>query len=93
MLKLAKIAALMGVTAVLCGFNATNFIFDINAYRGESVRDAIARLGPPVHRGHNGRWTLYYWHTPAYAGDFVCKIWGEAERGIIINWGYRDCAY
>ncbi|HEX3503084.1 MAG TPA: hypothetical protein VHU22_06815 [Xanthobacteraceae bacterium] len=93
MRKLTKAAALVAIAAILCGFNDANFISDLNAHRGEPVRDAIARLGPPIQRGHNGRWSLYYWHTTYEGRYFLCKIWGSAQGGIITNWGYQDCAF
>ena len=58
MQKLAMIAVLVAVAGVLCGFNGTNFTYDLNAYRGEPVGDAIeeAAVGPfgespPEHSG------------------------------------------
>lgn len=93
MRKLATIAVLVVVAGVLCGFNGTNFTYDLNAYRGEPVGDVIARLGPPVHREHIGRRRIYYWYTASQGRNVVCKIWGTARGGIITNWGYRDCAF
>ncbi len=99
MQKLATIAVLIAAAGVLCGFNGTNFTYDLNAYRGEPVGDAVARLGPPIRKGHlagrrfySGR-KIYYWYTAYQGREFVCKIWGTAERGVITNWGYRDCAF
>ena len=89
----AKIGALAAIAGTLCGFNDANFIFGLNAYRGEPLPDAIARLGPPVHRGSNQGQRLYYWRS-AYEGRyFVCKIWATARGNVITNWGYRDCAF
>ena len=93
MQKLATIAVLVAVACVLCGFNGTNFTYDLNAYRGEPVGDAIARLGPPVRRGHIDRGILYYWYTEPQGRGVVYKIWGTAQGGIITNLGYRDCAF
>ena len=91
--KLAKIVALTALAGILCGFSDAAFIFHLNAYRGEPVRDAVARLGPPVHRVYNQGQRIYYWRTTYGGGFFLCKIWGAARGGIITNWGYRDCAF
>jgi hypothetical protein len=91
--KLATIAVLVAVAGVLCGFNGTNFTYDLNAYRGEPVGDAIARLGRPVRRGHIDGRRIYYWYTTSQGRDVACKIWGTARGGVITNWGYRDCAF
>ncbi len=44
MRRLAKLFALIAIAATLCGFNSGNFAHDLSAYRGELVRDAVARL-------------------------------------------------
>jgi hypothetical protein len=93
MLKIAKVAALAAIAGVLCGFNDADLIFGLNAHRGEPVRDAIARLGPPVHRSYSHGKSLYYWRSASQGGDMNCKIWGTARRGVITNWGYQDCAF
>jgi hypothetical protein len=90
--KLASVVALLTTASILCGFNAANFIYRLNAYRGEPVRDAVARLGPPVQRGYSDGRRIYYWGV-AYRGRFLCKIWGTAQGNIITNWGYQDCAF
>lgn len=91
--KLAKIVALTAVASILCGFNDAAFIFDLNAYRGEPVGDAVARLGPPVQRSYNQGQRVYYWRTGYGGGRFVCKIWRSARGRVIVNWGYQDCAF
>ena len=93
MLTLAKFAALVAIAAVLCGFNDADFISGLNAHRGEPVRDAIARLGPPVQRGYIDGKRLYYWLTAHQGGGLGCKIWGIEQRDVITNWGYQDCAF
>jgi hypothetical protein len=92
-LKLAKVAALLTIAGILCGFDDFDFIYGLNAYRGEPVPDAFMRLGPPARRTHIDHRRLYYWHTVYQGGGFVCKIWGTAQHGIVTNWGYHDCAY
>jgi hypothetical protein len=87
------IVTLTAIAGVLCGFSDAAFIFNLNAYRGEPVRDAVARLGPPVQRSYNQGQRIYYWHTAYGGGRFVCKIWGSARGNIITNWGYQDCAF
>jgi|SRR5580698_11441143 hypothetical protein len=91
--KLATIIALTAIAGILCGFNDAAFIFGLNAYRGEPVGDAVARLGPPVQRSYNQGQRIYYWRTGNGGGRFVCKIWGSARGHIITNWGYQDCAF
>lgn len=93
MRKLVMIVTLTAIAGVLCGFSDAAFIFNLNAYRGEPVRDAVARLGPPVQRSYNQGQRIYYWHTAYGGGRFVCKIWGSARGNIITNWGYQDCAF
>jgi hypothetical protein len=91
--KLVMIVTLTAIAGVLCGFSDAAFLFNLNAYRGEPVRDALARLGPPVQRSYNQGQRIYYWHTAYGGGRFVCKIWGSARGSIITNWGYQDCAF
>jgi hypothetical protein len=91
--KLAKVVALVAIAGVLCGFNDADFIDGLNAYRGEPVRDAIARLGPPVQKVYSQGRRIYYWRTAFLGRGLVCKIWGTAQGGIITNWGYQDCAF
>ena len=93
MRNLAKIVTLAAIAGVLCGFNDADFIYGLNTYRGEPVRDAIARLGPPVQRAYGQGRRIYYWRTAYRGGSFACKIWGSAQGGIITNWGYQDCAF
>jgi len=48
--KLAGILTLLPISLVLSGFSPPEF--ESHVYRGESVRDAIATLGPPVQTAH-----------------------------------------
>jgi hypothetical protein len=91
--KLVKITALAGAAFILCGFNDADFIFDLNAYRGEPVRDAIARLGPPAQRHYLDGRRIYYWQTGFPGRGLLCRIWGSAQGRVITNWGYQDCAF
>jgi len=97
--RLAKLFALIAIAATLCGFNSGNFAHDLSAYRGELVRDAVARLGRPIRRASLDGGRIYYWRTTAHLGAdwggraLVCKIWAAAQHGVIINWGYENCAY
>jgi hypothetical protein len=90
---LARIATLVALAGLLCGFNDADFIGGLNAYRGEPVRDAITRLGHPVQRASLDGRRIYYWRTGFLGPGLVCKIWGAAQGGIITNWGYQDCAF
>ncbi len=91
--KFVRIAALAAAALVLCGFNDANFISDLNAYRGEPVRDAIARLGPPIRRSALDGRRIYYWQAGFPRQGLLCRIWGSAQGSIITNWGYQDCAF
>lgn len=93
MQTLGKVAALIAIAGVLCGFDNFNFEYQLSAFRGEPVRHAVARLGRPIARSFLDGRTIYYWRV-GYFGDggSVCKIWGSAQRNIIMNWGYQGCA-
>ena len=93
MRTLVKVASLILIAGVLCGFDSFNFEYEFSAYRGEPVRAAIARLGRPIQRSYLDGRRIYYWRV-AYSGDggSVCKIWASAQRNIIMNWGYQGCA-
>lgn len=93
MRNLAKVATLAVLAGVLCGFNDANFIYDLNVYRGEPLGAAIARLGPPVQRGYIDGRRVYYWRTAFPGRGLLCKVWGTAQRNIMTNWGYQDCAF
>ncbi len=94
MSKLVKICALAVVAAVLCGFEDVTFIYGLNAYRGEPVRDAKVRLGRPVRTGYTDGQRIYWWGSTAPpVRTFTCKVWGAARHHVIVNWGYMDCAY
>ena len=87
---LLKAAALVSMASLLCGFGP-DLAYDLNAFRGEPLRGAIARLGPPIQRSSINGHRLYYWRVADSSG--VCKIWGIVGRqGVVTNWGYQDCA-
>lgn len=91
MFKLAKIFVLPALLVILCGFSP--FGFETQVYRGEPVRDALARLGPPVKTAYADGQRILYWHVIRFDGRKFCKIWGAARRGVILNWGYEECAF
>jgi hypothetical protein len=87
---LVRSAVLLAMAGLLCGFGP-GFAHDLNAYRGEALRAAIARLGPPIQRSAVNGHRLYYWRVVYFGG--VCKIWGIVDRfDVVTNWGYQDCA-
>jgi hypothetical protein len=90
--KLLTIGFLIALTVVSCGFSDIDVESSVGTYRGEPVRDVIARLGRPIRIAHSDGRRLYYWYANV-GGDNTCKIWGAAEHGIILNWGYQSCAF
>lgn len=93
MRKLTRIGALLALLAMLCGFRPVGFWYGFDAYRGEPVEDAIARLGPPVQTAYTNGQRIYYWRVDRFEGRRFCKIWGAARHNIILNWGYEECAF
>jgi hypothetical protein len=92
-IALLRITALVAAAGILCGFDDPYYLpFDLNAYQGEPVRAAIARLGPPVQTGHSNGRRIYYWRTYG-GGHLAFKIWGTAQHNVITDWGYLDCAF
>ena len=87
-----KIAVLAAAASLLAGFAPPPGLYhDLYDFRGEPLRAAIARLGPPIRRSFINGHRLYYWRV-GY-GDGVCKVWGIVGRlGVVTNWGYQDCA-
>jgi len=89
--KLITISVLILLATVSCGFSDLDVEFGLGVGRGEPVRDAISRLGWPIQIAHAEGQTIYYWR--ASLGGDVCKIWGSAWHGFIVNWGYQSCAF
>jgi hypothetical protein len=89
--KLVTIGVLLVLATVLCGFSDVAVESSVGVYRGEPVRNVIAKLGLPIQVAYAEGQRIYYWHANVF-GD-ACKIWGAARNGIIVNWGYQSCAY
>lgn len=89
--KLPRLCALLALTVVLCGFGG--FGFEAEVYRGEPVSDAVARLGPPFKTAYADGQRVLYWRVIRFEGKKFCKIWGAARHGIILDWGYEECAF
>jgi hypothetical protein len=89
--KLMTISILIVIATALCGFSSFEAEYSLSAYRGEPVRAAIARLGPPIQTAYAEGQRIYYWR--AILDRDVCKIWGAARHGIIVTWGYQSCAF
>ena len=89
--KLVTIGVLLVLATVLCGFSDVAVESSVGVYRGEPVRNVIAKLGPPIQVAHSEGQRIYYW--PANVFGDACKIWGAARNGIIVNWGYQSWAY
>lgn len=89
MRKLLTVAVLAAIAAVSCGFSDLGVEASLGVYRGEPVREALAKLGRPMRIAYAERQRIYYWR--AYVIGDACKIWGAAERGVIVNWGYQSC--
>ncbi len=90
--KLTTIGVLVALATVLCGFSDVQIELSRGVYRGEPVRDAIAKLGQPIQVAYEQGRRIYYWRGRDLIGD-ACKIWGAAQHGIIVNWGYQSCAF
>jgi hypothetical protein len=88
--KLMTFGVLVALATVLCGFSDVEFSQGV--YRGEPVRDVIARFGRPIETAYLEGRRIYYWRRGNLIGE-TCKIWGAAQHGIIVNWGYRSCAF
>ncbi len=91
MTKLMTIGVLIVLATVFCGFSSFEAESSLSAQRGESVRAAITRLGQPIQIAYAEGRRIYYWRAPLVGN--VCKIWGAAQHGIIVNWGYQSCAF
>jgi hypothetical protein len=90
--RLLKFGTLLTVAGILCGFDSSSFEYNLNAYRGQPVSEAIARLGQPIQTDFIQGNRLYYWRTTY--GHYICKIWGIVDKqDIVVNWGYQDCAF
>jgi hypothetical protein len=89
--KIVTIGVLLVLATVLCGFSDVAVESSVGVYRGEPVRNVIAKLGPPIQVAYAEGQRIYYW--PANVFGDACKIWGAARNGIIVNWGYQSCAY
>ena len=89
--KLMTVGIVLGTAVVLCGFTTFEVKSRLDAYRGEPVQAAVARLGPPLKVAYAGGQQIYYWRA-AELGH-VCKIWGAAQHNVIVRWGYQSCAF
>ena len=87
--KVFKVGALLAVAAVLCGFSGFGLELGLGVYRGEPVQEAMAKLGRPVKTAYVQHQKIYFWHASLIG--ISCKIWGAAEHGIIVRWGYQAC--
>ena len=87
--KLIRTAALAMLAFVLCGFDRA----EIGAYRGEPVAAAVAQFGRPIETAVVEGDRVYFWRFRPNGWHDVCKIWGAARHGVIVNWGYQSCAY
>jgi hypothetical protein len=65
-------AAVVASAGILCGFNSQTLQYTLNAYRGQPVRVAIARLGYPIQRERIEGKKLYYWWI-ADGGRYSCS--------------------
>jgi hypothetical protein len=89
--RVLKIGALIAAAAVLCGFSGLGVEVSLGVYRGEPVQEAIAKLGRPMETAYSQHQRIYFWH--ANLGGVSCKVWGAAEHGVVVRWGYQACAF
>ncbi|MBV1699089.1 MAG: hypothetical protein KGK33_09275 [Hyphomicrobiales bacterium] len=87
--KVFKVGALVAVGAVLCGFSGLGLESSLGVYRGEPVQEAMAKLGRPIGTAYVEHQRVYFWHANLIGVS--CKVWGAAQRGIIVRWGYQAC--
>lgn len=92
--KLIRTAGLATLAVMLCGFGSVDFgTYRFGAYPGEPVAAAVARFGPPIEIAVVDGDKVYFWRARLRAGGDLCKIWGAARHGVMVNWGYQSCAY
>jgi hypothetical protein len=89
--KFVTASVLVVLATALCGFSDNVVDFGLGVYRGEPLQEAIARFGKPVEVAHLEGRKIYYWRVNRIMN--TCKVWGAAEKGIIVNWGYQSCAF
>lgn len=87
--KLLTVSVLATLVTLLCGFSDLDVESWFNVHRGEPVPDVLAKLGRPSRIAHAEHRRIYYWQPNVIGG--WCTIWGAAEHGIFVNWGYQSC--
>ena len=91
MTRFLKAGVLIAIAAISCGFSGIGLELSHGVYRGEPVQDAIAKLGRPIETAYVEHRRVYFWHANLIG--ISCTVWGAAQKGIIVNWGYQSCGY
>lgn len=87
--RFLKVGALVVAAAVLCGFSGRGLEVGLGVYRGEPVQEAIAKLGRPIETAYVEHQRVYFWY--ANLNGVSCKVWGAAQHGVVVRWGYQAC--